>query len=173
MSALRCRSASEGGNPPTSRAIADDFARLATVSLIILSVFNDTRLRVPGGWSPIRLQSGLGPATERPPDRGKRHWRRVAGNSPRTVYECQAKFRVPNPGWKASKLSSRPLFQTSHCHFIPEDRLAITDPVGVDCANPATSRQVDREAQRRSCTSVAALRRESSCHSQDSGRGGD
>ena len=37
----------------------------------------------------------------------------------------------------------------------------------------ATNRQVDWGAQRRSCTSVAELPRESSCHSQDSGRGVD
>ena len=42
-----------------------------------------------------------------------------------------------------------------------------------DCANPATNRQADWGAQRRSCTSVAELRRESSCHSQDSERGVD
>ena len=64
------------------------------------------------------------------------------------------------------------IIAAAHRRFYPENRLANRYRMS-GLANLATNRQVDRGAQRRSRTSVAELRRESSCHSQDSGRGVD
>ena len=74
--------------------------------------------------------------------------------------------------------ASSPKSATSPCRSSPCKSLSVATAKPTACttqhrANPATNRQVDRGAQRRSCTSVGGFQRESFCHSPDSGRGAD